>query len=226
MAAVNVALGQAQAGYVPFDPRPWGAHSKLTAQVPDGSRVLDAGCSTGYLSEQLVRRGCTVTGLELDPVAAAVAEQFCERVIIGDVERMDLPFEPDEFDVVLGGDIIEHLRDPQAALARLRPFLRPGGRLVLSTPNIANWAIRLSLLAGGFDYTDRGILDRTHAHLFTRRSLLRCIEGAGYRLAVLDFTVPLPHRLRTDSREALTHRFGSLRPTLFAYQWVLAAEPA
>ena len=226
MAAVNVALGQAQAGYVPFDPRPWGAHSMLTALVPSGSRVLDAGCSTGYLAEQLVQRDCRVVGLELDPAAAAVAEQFCERVWVGDVEQMELPFEPDEFDVVLGGDIIEHLRDPEAALARLQPFLRPGGRLVLSTPNVANWAIRLSLLSGRFDYTDRGILDRTHAHLFTRRSLVRCIEDAGFRLVSLDHTVPLPHGLRTDGREALAHRIGDLRPTLFAYQWVLAAEPA
>jgi 2-polyprenyl-3-methyl-5-hydroxy-6-metoxy-1,4-benzoquinol methylase len=226
MAAVIDTIGEEQAGYVPFDPRPWGGHAKLTALVPSGSRVLDAGCSTGYLAEQLVQRGSRVIGLELDPVAAKAAERFCERVWVGDVERMELPFEPDEFDVVLGGDIIEHLRDPQAALARLLPFLRPGGRLVLSTPNIANWAIRLSLLAGRFDYTDRGILDRTHAHLFTRRSLLGCIEGAGYRLISLDCTVPLPDGVRTEAREALAHRIGDLRPTLFAYQWVLAAEPA
>jgi 2-polyprenyl-3-methyl-5-hydroxy-6-metoxy-1,4-benzoquinol methylase len=226
MAAVNVATGHAQAGYVLFDPRPWGTHAKLDALVPAGSRVLDAGCSTGYLAEQLAQRQCEIVGLELDPAAAEVAEQICERVLVGDVERMELPFEPNEFDVVLGGDIIEHLRDPQAALARLRPFLRPGGRLVLSTPNIANWAIRLSLLAGRFDYTDRGLLDRTHTHLFTRRSLLRCIEGAGYRLVSLDYSVPLPQPVRAEASEALAHRVAGLRPTLFAYQWVLAAEPA
>ena len=94
---------------------------------------------------------------------------------------MELPLEPASFDVVLLGDVIEHLRDPVAALARLRPLLRPGGRLVLSTPNVANWAIRLSLLAGRWRYTDRGILDRTHTHLFTRATLRETIERAGYR---------------------------------------------
>ena len=92
-------------------------------------------------------------------------------MLVGDVETMELPLEPGSFDVVLCGDVIEHLRDPVAALARLRPLLRPGGRLVLSTPNVANWAIRLSLLAGRWRYTDRGILDRSHTHLFTRATL-------------------------------------------------------
>jgi 2-polyprenyl-3-methyl-5-hydroxy-6-metoxy-1,4-benzoquinol methylase len=136
----------------------------------------------------------------------------------------DLP--PGSFDVVLCGDILEHLRDPLAALMRWRPLLRDDGRLVLSTPNVANWSIRLSLLFGRFRYTDRGILDRTHAHLFTRSSLLESVRRAGYEPIVQDFTVPLPQPIRRDRYEAIAHRIGGLRPTLFAYQWVLAAEPS
>ena len=94
---------------------------------------------------------------------------------------MELPFEPASFDAIVCGDLVEHLRDPGAALARLRPLLRPGGRLVLSTPNIANWAMRLSLLGGRWRYTDRGILDRTHVHLFTRKTLDR--DGRRGRLS-------------------------------------------
>ncbi|MDQ3850918.1 MAG: class I SAM-dependent methyltransferase [Actinomycetota bacterium] len=215
----------AAVGYVPFDGRPHGTHAKLLELVPPGATVLDAGCSSGYLAEPLAARGCRVTGLEVDPAAARAAERWCERVIVGDVERMDLPLEPATFDAILCGDVVEHLRDPQAALARLRPFLRPGGRLVLSTPNVANWAIRLSLLLGRFEYTDRGLLDRTHTHLFTRRSLLDCVRRAGYCPTVVDFTAPLPPAVRSDRTEAVAHRIGRLRPTLFAYQWVVAAEP-
>jgi 2-polyprenyl-3-methyl-5-hydroxy-6-metoxy-1,4-benzoquinol methylase len=214
------------AGYVPFDPRPYGAHGKMLSLVPPGSHVLDAGCSSGYLAEQLVARGCAVTGLELDPEAARLAERWCERVLVGDVERIDLDLEPSTFDVVLCGDILEHLRDPRAALARWRPLLRPGGTLVLSTPNIANWSIRVALLFGSFRYTDRGILDRTHAHLFTRKSLLESLRLAGYRAVVEDFTVPLPHVIRKEPLERAAHGVGRLRPTLFAYQWVMAAVPA
>ena len=121
-------------GYVPLNERRHRAHAKLLDAVGTGKRVLDVGCSSGYLARPLQERGNTIVGLELDPAAAREAEAFCERVLVGDVETMELALEPGSFDVVLGGDVIEHLRDPAATLARLRPFLRPGGRLVLSTP--------------------------------------------------------------------------------------------
>src|SRR5262249_9045560 len=162
----------------------------LLAAVGTGQRVLDVGCSSGYLARPLSARGNTIVGLELDPEAAREAEAFCEPVLVGDVETMELPIEPGSFDVPLCGAIVGHLRDPVAALARLRPFVRPGGRLVVSTPNVANWAIRLSLLGGRWRYTDRGILDRSHAHLFTRTTLAEAIERAGYVVDRIEYTVP------------------------------------
>ena len=204
--------------------RPHGSHEKLLALLGQPDRVLDVGCSTGYLASRLQERGSTVVGLELDERAAEQARQFCEAVHVGDVETMDLPFEPESFDAIVCGDFVEHLRDPRAFLGRVRPLLRPGGRLVLSTPNIANWAMRLSLLFGRFRYTEWGLLDRTHTHLFTRKTLRECLEAAGYRIAVFDFTVPVPV-LSTPRVEALAHWIGRLRPSFFAYQFVVAAVP-
>jgi 2-polyprenyl-3-methyl-5-hydroxy-6-metoxy-1,4-benzoquinol methylase len=215
----------AEHGYVPLNVHAHSGHSKLLSLVGHGKRVLDVGCSSGYLARPLVAQGCTVVGLELDPDAAAEARNFCEEVLVGDVETMELPFDPGSFDVVLCGDLIEHLRDPEAFLARVRPLLRPGGRLVLTTPNVANWAMRLGLLVGRWRYTDRGILDRTHTHLFTRATLVETLERAGYRIAKLDFTVPLPVA-RRPATERIAHAIGRLRPPLFAYQFVVAAEPA
>jgi O-antigen biosynthesis protein len=209
-------------GYVPLNERRHRAHAKLLAAVGTGRRVLDAGCSSGYLAEPLRDRGNTIVGLELDPIAAREAEAFCERVLVGDVETMELPLEPGSFDVVLCGDLVEHLRDPAATLARLRPFLRPGGRLVVSTPNVANWAVRLSLLGGRWRYTERGILDRSHTHLFTRATLAETIELAGYRVERIDFTVPLPGD--SDLLDGLGRAVGRLRPSLFAYQFVAVAQ--
>jgi 2-polyprenyl-3-methyl-5-hydroxy-6-metoxy-1,4-benzoquinol methylase len=194
----------------------------LLEAVGTGNRVLDVGCSSGYLARPLAERGNTVVGLELDPEAARGAEEFCELVLVGDVETMDLPLEPGSFDVVLGGDVIEHLRDPAATLARLRPLLRPGGRVVLSTPNVANWAIRLSLLSGRWRYTDRGILDRSHTHLFTRATLAETLEQAGYRVERIDFSVPVPGD--SDLLDGVGRAVGRLRPSLFAYQFVAVAQ--
>lgn len=212
-------------GYVAFNERPLSSHRRMLDLVPAGGRALDAGCSSGYLAERLAGRGFEVVGLELDDDAARAAERWCSRVLVGDVERMELPLEPESFDLVLCGDIVEHLRDPERALVRLRPLLKPEGRLVLSTPNVANWAIRLSLLFGRFRYTERGILDRTHAHLFTRPTLRETLERSGYRIETFDHVVPVP-LVRSSAIDRLAHRIGRLRPSLFAYQFVVAATPA
>jgi 2-polyprenyl-3-methyl-5-hydroxy-6-metoxy-1,4-benzoquinol methylase len=215
----------AGAAYVTFNERPLGGHRKLLAHVPDGARVLDVGCSSGYLARPLVARGCTVVGNERDPRAAEAAREICSEVHVGDVEKMPLPLPPASFDVVLCGDLIEHLRDPEAFLTRIRPLLRPDGRLVLTTPNVANWALRLGLLFGRWRYTERGLLDRTHVHLFTRATLAETLVRAGYRLLEVDFTVPVPV-FGVEAVERAAHAFGRLRPPLFAYQFVVAAAPA
>jgi O-antigen biosynthesis protein len=211
-------------GLYEVNTRPHGSQMKLLALLDRPQRVLDVGCSTGYLAERLQQRGADVVGLDMDERAVELAGRFCSEVHVGDVETMELPFEPASFDAIVCGDLIEHVRDPQALLARLRPFLSPGGRLVLSTPNIANWAIRLSLLFGRFRYTEWGILDRTHTHFFTRKTLRECLEAAGYRVVVFDYTVPVPV-LSTPRVEAMAHRIGRLRPSLLAYQFVVAAVP-
>ena len=213
-------------GYVPLNERPHGGHSRLLelALAARPKDVLDAGCSSGYLARPLSEAGARVVGLELDPDAAELARAWCTDVVVGDVESMAMPFDPDSFDVVLCGDLIEHLRDPKAALARLRPLLRPSGRLVLTTPNVANWAMRLSLLAGRWRYTERGILDRTHRHLFTRATLVETVESAGYRIVELDHTAPVP-RVGSPLVERVAHAVAGLRPSLFAYQFLLVATP-
>jgi O-antigen biosynthesis protein len=210
-------------GLYEVNTRPHGSHEKLLALLGHPTRVLDVGCATGFLAKRLQDRGATVVGLELDERAAAEARRYCEAVYVGDVETMELPLEPGSFDAIVCGDFIEHLRDPRAFLARIRPFLAPGGTLVLSTPNVANWAMRIGLLFGRFRYTEWGILDRTHTHLFTRKTLRECLEAAGYRIAVFDYTVPVPV-FSTPRVEAIAHAIGRLRPSLFAYQFVVAAS--
>ena len=212
-------------GYVALNEHPSGGHVRLLELVGTGKRVLDVGCSSGYLARPLVQRGCTVVGIELDPEAAEAARSVCEDVLVGDVETMELPFAAESFDVVLCGDLIEHLRGPEQFLARVRPYLRLDGRIVLTTPNVANWAMRLGLLAGRWRYTERGILDRTHLHLFTRKTLVETLERAGYRIVELDHTVPVPV-VGTPFVERLAHGVSRVRPSLFAYQFVVAATPA
>jgi hypothetical protein len=84
--------------------------------------------------------------------------------------------------------------------------------------------MRLSLLGGRWRYTDRGILDRTHAHLFTRKTLTETVCAAGYRVVELDHTTPVPV-IGTPAVERAAHALGRIRPSLFAYQFLLVATP-
>ena len=213
-------------GYVPYNERPHGGHSRLLelALATRPTDVLDAGCSSGYLARPLSEAGARVVGLELDPDAAERAPPWCAEVLVGNVESMALPFEPESFDVVLCGDLIEHLRDPGAALARLRPFLRPSGRLVLTTPNsrTGRSASRCSR-AGGATPTAASSIG-THTHLFTRDTLVETVERAG-----LTGRRARPHCAR--AQRSGTHRRArrpysppGLRPSLFAYQFLLVAD--
>ena len=157
----------------------WPATCSTWAARPDTSR------------DRSPRRGHASSASSSIPTQPRRHEAYCAQVLVGDVETMELPFEPGSFDVML--------RRPRRAPARPGDDTRAaaaaapsGGRLVLSTPNVANWAMRLSLLAGRWRYTERGILDRSHAHLFTRKTLAETIEPAGYRIVEIDYTVPVP----------------------------------
>ncbi len=138
------------------------------------------------------------------------------------------------FDVVVCADVLEHLADPAAVLARVRRWISPRGVLFVSLPNVANVAVRLALAAGRFEYADAGILDRTHLRFFTRRSARRLVEEAGFRIRRLRPT-PIPAELAVPlfrvapfrgAARALFSAAAALRPTLFGYQFVIEAEPA
>ena len=99
----------------------------------------------------------------------------------------------ESFDVIVYGDVLEHLTDPLRALVALNRSLAPDGRVIASVPNVAHLWVRLSLLTGRFDYGERGILDRTHLRFFTRRTFLALLRDAGLAVDELSVTpVPLP----------------------------------
>jgi SAM-dependent methyltransferase len=162
--------------------------------IGSGKRVLEFGCASGYMSELLAGAGCRVTGIEIDPKAAAEARNFCDEVIVADLDARPivdlLPATP--FDVAVFGDVLEHLRDPWKMLDDTRAFLAPDGFAVLSVPNIAHGSVRLSLLRGNFDYTSEGLLDDTHLRFFTLKSLRELCLRAGYSIEAIERTkVPI-----------------------------------
>jgi methionine biosynthesis protein MetW len=155
------------------------SHSQIVKQCGEGQglRLLDVGCARGHLSAALASQGWQVTGIEYDAADAAVAQEKGIDVIVGTAEdAMDAMNE--KFDVIVFADVLEHFVHPEEVLSQARALLAPGGRVVISIPNVAHLSVRLQLLVGSFTYTDRGILDRTHLHFYTKKSLKKMITDA------------------------------------------------
>ena len=114
--------------------------------LPPGGRVLDVGCAAGGLLALLADRASYRAGVELSPTAAAEAARVADHVVQGSVEDAELP--EDSFDVVVLADVLEHLVDPQSALGRAARWVRVGGAVIVSVPNIAHWQARLSVARG------------------------------------------------------------------------------
>ncbi len=145
---------------------------------PDAAEVLDVGCGRGMTGALVQDRlGCRVTGIELNPEVAADAAERLHRVIVGDVETLDLG---DRFDAVVATELFEHLSYPETFLRKMAELLRPGGRIVLSVPNVGHYSIVEDLLAGRWDYVPMGLLCYTHFRFFTRATLESWIERAGF----------------------------------------------
>lgn len=217
-----------------FKPFKYSSHYwilKLLEGEREPVSILDVGTASGYLGEVWKKSGHHVTGIEFDPAAAAKAKENYHAFRVADIETFDFPYRS-EFDYIVFADVLEHLRDPAAVLRRCIPGLKESGKIIISLPNVANWVIRLGLLFGRFDYTDRGILDRTHLRFFTLRSAGQLMDDASCE--VLDvIPTPLPVQLIFPFTEknffrpmheihyALTRSWTSL----FAYQFVMMAAP-
>ena len=202
------------------------SHTYALDVIPSGARVLDIGSGPGGIAAELVKKGCQAT----------VVDQFepkshddSVKVIVQDLDS-DPEFDPKQYEYLLMLDVIEHLRDPEGFLEKLRAKLDfEPKRLVLTTPNIAFIAERLMLLFGQFNYGKAGILDRTHRRLFTFRSIRHLLRDSGFKIkAVKGIPAPFPMVLGDGflGQSAIRLNLALIRvsKTLFSYQIYVEAE--
>jgi len=164
--------------------------------------VLEIGCGGGatarFLSE---RRGIRVVGVELNPAVAERASRWLERVIVGDVAEVELP--EAAFDLVLALELVEHLPEPEVVLQKLARAVRPGGRMLLSVPNVGHHSVVRDLLAGRWDYLPVGLLCYTHYRFFCRSTLEDWLGRCGFdRFDIEPQRTEIPDEVR-----ALADRF-------------------
>jgi 2-polyprenyl-3-methyl-5-hydroxy-6-metoxy-1,4-benzoquinol methylase len=197
---------------------------EIVALVPAGARrVLDLGCSTGWLAAALKERGeVEVVGIEREPAYAAIAEERCDRVVIADVEQV--PPDLGRFDCLVAADVLEHLVDPWSALEAYARLLEPGCRAIVSLPNAAHWTTFAALARGSWPRRPEGIHDATHLRWFTLRDAVDMLERAGLRVEAVERRPwVLGRGSRLDRRAGPLMRVPGARAA-FAFQHLLAAR--
>jgi 2-polyprenyl-3-methyl-5-hydroxy-6-metoxy-1,4-benzoquinol methylase len=204
-----------------FDPNPYGTHMKVLNLVSKNKRVLEIGCSTGQISRKLSENGCEVVGVELNEESARVAQKYCKKVIVSDVCKIKATDYLNYFDFILFMDVLEHLDDPWDVLKKIKVYLKDGGLVVISVPNIANWAIRWNLLFGNFKYGTRGILDKTHLRFFNEKSAKKLLEDAGFEIVKYDIIPSIP---LVKVRAKFMYLISKLMPNFFAIQFLLVGR--
>lgn len=218
--------------------------------IPKGSRLLEIGCATGYMSEYLTKKkGCQVTGVELSPEQATMAKNKCHAVINGAIDGClvqnridDLVAHDGRFDVIFMSQVIEHLADPDAILVKIHDWIKLDGILVISTCNIAHWHARLRLLTGKWDYEEYGLFDRSHLRFFTLKSFEDMLNKCGFIKDEISFTFEdfCPFKLFFNKRllapsdilrclpligNSLRQKYLKLCRNLVATQFVYKAHP-
>ena len=139
-----------------------------------GQRVLDIGCGSCLSLLELRQLGVEPYGVEADPNVAAIAERYGLNVHIGSIHNN--PFPGQVFDLITLNQVIEHVPDPGALLRVVRNRLAPGGRIVVSFPNVSSWQRRLS----GVRWINWHV--PYHQHHFNRSSFASLARNQGYEV--------------------------------------------
>jgi len=156
------------------------SHTMALDSVRPGTSVLDIGCGQGYVAEEMAKTAARVVGVD-QYIRPSTNPKIEFRKFNLDAE--DVPVPVSDFDQIFMLDVIEHLRDPEVFMEKLRDAAankRP--EIILTTANIGFFITRLALLLGEFNYGRKGILDRTHTRLFTFRSLRELFEQTGFKI--------------------------------------------
>ena len=192
-------------------------------------RVLQVGTATGLLTAEMKALGCSVVGVEEDLEMAEVARQHCETLIVGNVDDIDLGKQT-PFDVIILDEVLNRVRDPQKILIKLKKFLKPGGKVLLSLPNAPNLGVRLRSLFGRFNYGRVGMLDESDFRFFTLASSKKLARESGLDVIHVNAT-PIPSAGSSTSKpsRSFAHAFNcalvKVAKAIFGYQFILVCKP-
>ena len=160
----------------------YSTHNIILKNVGNNKVVLDIGCNDGYVGK-IADNTNKFYGIDYLKESIEEAKKIYVDALQYDLN--DLKFLPwnIKFDVIIFADVLEHVLYPKEVLTFfVKNYLKDNGKIIISLPNIANWQVRINLLWGKFDYTDTGIMDKTHLHFYTFKTAKQLIEIADLRV--------------------------------------------
>lgn len=196
---------------------------KIFKLIPYGSKVLEIGCGSGRLSNILtIKKKCRVYCVDKDHVISRFASGKCLEILTIDIENTELPYEERFFDCIILGNVLEHMKEPERVLMRLRKYLADNGSLIYSIPNIVNWYSRMSIFLGKFEYEDGTVFDRDHLRFFDLISARKLAIDAGYRIVWLDVTPSI--YLYKEKLNFIWYQLAKAWKNLFADEFIFLAK--
>lgn len=206
----------------------------IFSYVSESSKVLDVGCACRDLGFLLAtKKNCKVWGIEYCEESANVAKNTNAFV---DVFHIDLNLFDKSmfkafynfFDYIILGDVLEHLYDPEKAIENLKYLLKESGNLIISLPNIAHSSIKASLLMNEFNYTDIGLLDKSHIRFFTYKNMVELFAKENLQIESVNFTIfGINHGIEKDPYQMLPKnilRFILSDYHSYVYQYVFKTK--
>jgi len=195
----------------------------LLAMVPNGLKVLDVGCSGGQFGKYLVsEKECIVFGVDISDVAITEAKKHLHAACTMDIEYDSFPFDDERFDLIIFGDVLEHLREPSNVLHKFKKYLKPDGRILASIPNVAHIGIRCRLFWGSWNYRPSGILDESHLRFFTLSTAKKLLIDSGF--VIIAFKISPGINIKLSRKFPIIARFTNTLcrafPSLFALQFI------
>jgi 2-polyprenyl-3-methyl-5-hydroxy-6-metoxy-1,4-benzoquinol methylase len=210
------------------------SHQYVMQMVGTEQDVIDIGCGEGYLARELKKMKNRISGIDVLPSASETSalDRYYSADLDNGIGSVVKELSGKRFTRALLLDVLEHLKRPEQILDECHDVLNRDGYLIISVPNVANIHVRMSLLFGNFNYTERGLLDKTHLRFFTRKTARKMVESCGYQIAgeqmtvipvELFFKMPAANPLMRTANwflRVLTRLF----PSLFGYQIMFIAR--